>query len=72
MSRDQKTTSDKWKFNSNKKLGLERTLRESKKPLLKKSDPKILKKLNINLKMPPVNKKTLARNGKLLKKLALE
>ena len=35
-----KTTSEKWKFNSNKKLGLEWAVNGLGKPFRKKSDPK--------------------------------
>ena len=37
---EQKTTSEKWKFNSNKKLGLEWAVNGLGKPFRKKSDPK--------------------------------
>ena len=37
---EQKTTSEKWKFGSNKKLGLERTMNGLGKPFRKKHDPK--------------------------------
>ena len=38
------TTSEKWKFNSNKKLGLEWAVSGLGKPFRKKSDPKKSKK----------------------------
>ena len=41
---EQKTTSEKWKFNSNKKLGLEWAVNGLGKPFRKKSDPKNRKK----------------------------
>ena len=37
---NKKTTSEKWKFNSNKKLGLEWAVNGLGKPFRKKSDPK--------------------------------
>ena len=37
---NKKTTSEKWKFNSNKKLGLEWAVNELGKPFRKKTDPK--------------------------------
>ena len=49
-----------------KKLDLEWTMSELRKPFLKKSDKKIRKKNKINVKIPHVNKKPLARNKKLI------
>ena len=37
---NKKTTSEKWKFNSNKELGLEWAVKGLEKPFRKKSDPK--------------------------------
>ena len=37
---NKKTTSEKWNFHSNKKLGLEWAVNGLRKPFLKKSDPK--------------------------------
>ena len=60
---NKKTTSEKWKFNSNKKLGLEWAVNGFGKPFRKKSDPKIEKKtVKIRVKLPHVNKKPLLRN----------
>ena len=41
-------------------------MRELEKPFLKKSDKKLKKKQKINVKMPHVNKKPLARNRNLV------
>ena len=41
---EQKNISEKWKFGSNKKLGLERTMNGLGRPFRKKSDPKKRKK----------------------------
>ena len=38
--REQKPTSEKYKFDSNKKLALELTMNALEKPFRKKSDPK--------------------------------
>ena len=38
---NKKTTSEKWKFGSNKKLGLERTMNGLRTRFRKKSDPKV-------------------------------
>ena len=57
-----KTTSEKWKFNSNKKLGLEWAVNALGKPFRKKSDPKIEKTVKIRVKLPHANKKPLPRN----------
>ena len=48
------------------KLDLERTMSELEKPFPIKSDQKSLKKLKINVKMPYVNKKPLARKRNLV------
>ena len=40
FSREQQTTIQKWKFDSNKRLGLECTINELGKLFRKKSDPK--------------------------------
>ena len=59
----QKTTSEKWKFNSNKKLGREWLWMDRENHLEKKSDSKNWKKtVNIRVKLPHVNKKPLPRN----------
>ena len=59
---NKKTTSEKWKFNSNKKQGLEWAVNGLGKPFRKKSDPKIEKTVKIRVKLPHVNKKPLLRN----------
>ena len=59
---NKKTTSEKWKFHSNKKLGLEWAVNGLRKPFRKKSDPKNWKKVKIRVKLPHVNKKPLPRN----------
>ena len=59
---DQKTTSEKWKFNSNKKLGLEWAVNGLGKPFRKKYDPENRKTVKIRVKLPHVNKKPLPRN----------
>ena len=59
---NKKTTSEKWKFNSNKKLGPEWAVNGLGKPFRKKSDPKIEKTVKIRVKLPHVNKKPLPRN----------
>ena len=59
---NKKTTSEKRKFNSNKKPGLEWAVNGLKKPFRKKSDPKNRKKQKIRVKLPHVNKKPLPRN----------
>ena len=56
---NKKTTSE-WKFNSNKKLGLEWAVNGLGKPFRKKSDPKNRK--NSKVKLPHVNKKPLQGN----------
>ena len=55
----------------NKKLDLGRTISELGKSFLKKSDQK-LKKTQINVKMPQVDKKPLERNGNLVETKKLE
>ena len=49
MPHVKKTTSEKGKFDSNKKLGLERTMNGLGKPFLKKNDLEIKKKQKKNL-----------------------
>ena len=57
-----KTTSEKWKLNSNKKLGLEWAVNGLGKPFSKKPDPKKIEKtVKIKVKLLHVNKKPLAR-----------
>ena len=59
---EQKSTSEKWKFGSYKKLGLEWTTNGLGKPFRIKSDPKNRKNpVKIKVKLPNVNKKPLAR-----------
>ena len=56
-----KNKSEKWKFGSNKKQGLEWAINELGKAFRKKPDPKNRKTVKINVKLPHVNKKLLAR-----------
>ena len=56
---NKKTTSEKWKFNSNKKLGLEWALNGLGKPIKKNPIQKIEKTVKIRVKLPHVNKKPL-------------
>ena len=51
-----KTTSQKWKFGSNKKLGLEWTMNRLGKPFRKKNQSKKSKKAKNKEKLPLVNK----------------
>ena len=52
---ERKTTSEKWKFGSNKKLGLERTMNGLGKPLrIKNPIHKIEKTVKIKVKLPHV------------------
>ena len=60
MSR-KKIISEKEKFGSYKKLGLEWTMNGLENPFRKKSDPKNRKTVKIKVKLPHVNKKPLAR-----------
>ena len=60
-SENKKTTSEKCKFDSNKKLGLEWTMHGLEKPFRKKSNPKIEETVKTKVKLPHVNKKPLAR-----------
>ena len=53
---EQKTTSEKGKFDSNKIPGLEGTMNELVKPFRKKFCPKYWKTVKINVKLPLVNK----------------
>ena len=53
-----KATSAKWKFNSNKKLGLEWAVNGLGKLFRKIFDPKNRKTVKIKVKLPHVNKKT--------------
>ena len=55
---NKKTTSEKWKFNSNKKLGLEWAVNWLGKPFRKNLIQKIEKTVKIRVKLPHVNKKT--------------
>ena len=57
-----KTTSEKWKFNSNKKLGLEWAVNGLGNHLEKNPIQKIEKTVKIRVKLPHVNKKSLPRN----------
>ena len=60
--KNKKTTSEKWNFGSNKKLVLKRTMNGLGKPFRKNCDPKNRKKtVKIQVKLPHVNKKPLAR-----------
>ena len=59
---NKKTTSENWKFNSNKKLGLEWAVNDRENHLEKKSGPKNRKTVKIRVKLPHVNKKPLPRN----------
>ena len=58
---EQKTTSEKGKLGSNKKLFLERTMNGLGEPIRRKSGPKIEITVKIKVKFPHVNKKLLAR-----------
>ena len=58
---EQKTTSEKRKFGSNKKLGIELTMNGSGKPFTKKIRSKKTETLKIKVKLPHVNIKPLAR-----------
>ena len=53
----QKTTTEKEKFGSDKKLSLEWTMNGLRKNHLKESDPKIEKTIKTKVKLPHVNKK---------------
>ena len=53
-----KTTSEKWKFNSNKELGLEGAMNGLGKPSWKKSEPKNRKNSKNQSYMLHSNKKT--------------
>ena len=60
---NRKTTSEKWKFNPSKKLGLEWAVNGLGKPFRKKFDPKNRKNSKKqSVKLPHVNKKPLPRN----------
>ena len=60
---NKKTTSEKGKFNSNKKLGIEWAVNGLGKPFRKKIRSKKSKKtVKIRVKLPHVNKKSLPRN----------
>ena len=57
-----KFTNEKWKIGSYKTLGLELTMNGLEKPFRKKiRSQKIEKTVNIKVKLPHVNKKSLAR-----------
>ena len=57
-----KTTSEKWKFNSNKQIGLEWLWKYWENHLEKNPIGKIEKTVKIRVKLPHVNKKPLPRN----------
>ena len=59
---NKKTTSEKWKFNSNKKLGLEWLWMDWENYLDKNPIRKIEKTVKFRVKLPHVNKKQLPRN----------
>ena len=60
---NKQTTSKKWKFNSNKKLGQEWAVNGLRKPFRKKiRSIKSRKQLKSRVKLPHVNKKPLPRN----------
>ena len=60
---NKKTTSEKWNFNSNKKLGLEWAVNGLGKPSRKKiHTKKIEKTVKIRVNLPHVNRKPLPRN----------
>ena len=58
---EQNTTSEKWKFGSQKKLGLEWAINGLGKPFRKNPIQKIEKTVKIKVKLPHVDKKPLAR-----------
>ena len=53
---------EKFLWNKNRNIDLERTMNGLGKPFRKKSDAKNRKKIKIKMKLPHVNKKPLARN----------
>ena len=58
---NKETASEKEKFGSNKKLGVEKTMNRLGKPFRKKCNPKNRKHSKTKLKLPHVNKKPQAR-----------
>ena len=61
---NKKTTSEKWKINSNKKLGLEWAVNGLGKPFRKKSDPKSWKNCKNQSEIAACEQKTTSEKAK--------